>query len=155
MFGLMQVTVGAAILHENKLLFVRQTYGDFDRTWTFPSGYVDAGEQADQAAVREAKEESGVDCQVRGLVSVLTMTDKDAPMLYLVFLCDYLGGEPCGDGSETDAARFFTWDEIAAFDEPFEKQNGYLARKILSNDYCLMRPVASREMWPTFISTYA
>lgn len=40
--------------------------------WSFPAGFVDAGETADSAAIREVKEETGIDCQLEGLIGFRT-----------------------------------------------------------------------------------
>ena len=35
---------GAVVLHEQRVLLVRQTYGDLRGTWSIPWGYIDAGD---------------------------------------------------------------------------------------------------------------
>jgi len=40
--------------------------------WAVPGGAIDPGESMTQAAVRETKEESGIDCQITGLVGIYT-----------------------------------------------------------------------------------
>ena len=57
----------AAIISDNEILMVchetpSRTY------WTFPGGAVEEGETFEQAAVREVKEETGLDVKVVGLL---------------------------------------------------------------------------------------
>jgi ADP-ribose pyrophosphatase YjhB (NUDIX family) len=40
--------------------------------WALPGGAIDLGESAAQAAVRETKEETGIDCEIIGLVGIYT-----------------------------------------------------------------------------------
>jgi 8-oxo-dGTP pyrophosphatase MutT (NUDIX family) len=47
------------IIHDNKVLMVRNTYGK--RYWTFPGGYVERHEEPESAARREAREEVNVE----------------------------------------------------------------------------------------------
>lgn len=64
-------TVAAATLtrrdHDGKLLVVHDT---FKSRWTIPGGIVDADEDPEHAAVRETREESGVDVGTTGLLGV-------------------------------------------------------------------------------------
>ena len=68
--------------------------------------------EPDAAAIREAREETGLVVEVEGLVSALTMVWDDAPMLYLVFTARYVSGEPVADGKEMDAAAFYGLDAL-------------------------------------------
>ena len=43
-----------------------------NQNWAVPGGAIDLGESMVQAAVRETKEETGVDCEVTGLVGIYT-----------------------------------------------------------------------------------
>ncbi len=42
------------------------------QNWAVPGGAIDLGESMVQAAVRETKEETGVDCEITGLVGIYT-----------------------------------------------------------------------------------
>ncbi len=148
----MPITVSAAVRRENKLLFVKDAYGEFKGLWTFPAGYVDEGEQPDVAAVRETREEAGVICEVEGLVSVVTITWRDKPMLYLVFLARYVSGEPQPDQNETEAADFLGLDEIASL--PFDSQNAFLAQRILTNEIKVLSPYQDPGWHSMYRSTF-
>jgi ADP-ribose pyrophosphatase YjhB (NUDIX family) len=43
-----------------------------NQNWAVPGGAIDLGESMVQAAVRETKEETGIDCEVTGLVGIYT-----------------------------------------------------------------------------------
>ena len=43
-----------------------------NQNWAVPGGAIDLGESMVQAAVRETKEETGVDCSITGLVGIYT-----------------------------------------------------------------------------------
>jgi 8-oxo-dGTP diphosphatase len=45
--------------------------------WALPGGFVDYGESVEQAAVREAKEETGLDVRLHGLLGVYSSPDRD------------------------------------------------------------------------------
>lgn len=51
--------VRCVIEHQEKFLLIRQNYGS--GRWTVPGGGIEAGEAAHDAAVREVKEETGID----------------------------------------------------------------------------------------------
>ena len=149
---LMPVTVSAAVRRDDKLLFVRETYGDFKGVWTFPAGFVDEGEHPDVAAIRETQEEAGVVCEIEGLVSVVTMLWRGAPMLYLVFLAHYVSGDPTPDGHETEAAAFLGLDALEKM--PFDGQNAFLARRILTGAAKVLLPHENMEWFTDHRTTY-
>ncbi len=43
-----------------------------NENWAVPGGGIDLGESMVQAAVRETKEETGIDCEVTGLIGIYT-----------------------------------------------------------------------------------
>jgi ADP-ribose pyrophosphatase YjhB (NUDIX family) len=50
-----------------EILMIRRTDND---NWAVPGGAVDLGESVAQAAVRETREESGIECEITGLVGI-------------------------------------------------------------------------------------
>ncbi len=54
---------------DGDVLLIRRTD---NQNWAVPGGAIDLGESMVQAAVRETKEESGIDCSITGLVGIYT-----------------------------------------------------------------------------------
>ncbi|MEU5879459.1 NUDIX domain-containing protein [Spirillospora sp. NPDC047279] len=50
-----------------EILMIRRTDND---NWALPGGAIDLGESVSQAAVRETKEETGIDVEITGLVGI-------------------------------------------------------------------------------------
>ena len=70
-----KVWLGAAGLVMNSAgewLVVKKSYSALKGKWSFPAGFVDEGETADQAAVREVREETGIDCRVEAMIGFRT-----------------------------------------------------------------------------------
>ena len=63
-------SVNVAVTNDaGDLLLIRRTDNG---NWALPGGGVDIGESVPQAAVRETKEESGIDCEITGLSGIYT-----------------------------------------------------------------------------------
>lgn len=59
--GVVQLVVGAVILHDDRVLLLRRSRDDFmGGIWELPSGKVEHGEKLDAALVREVAEETGL-----------------------------------------------------------------------------------------------
>jgi len=54
---------------QGEILLIRRSDND---NWAVPGGAIDLGESMTQAAIRETKEESGIDCEITGLVGIYT-----------------------------------------------------------------------------------
>lgn len=59
---------GLVVNEKNEWLVVKKRYGGLHGKWSLPAGFVNAEETIDQAALREVKEETGIDCRLFGLV---------------------------------------------------------------------------------------
>jgi ADP-ribose pyrophosphatase YjhB (NUDIX family) len=84
--------------------------------WVFPGGYVDRGEKLEEAAVREAREECGLDVELEGLVSLHSYRGK-TPII-IVWAARQVGGELKVGDEESLEVRAFTaetvpWDDLA------------------------------------------
>lgn len=59
---------GLVISPEGNWLVVKKKYGGLKGKWSLPAGFVEPGETADEAAVREVEEETGIKCTVKGML---------------------------------------------------------------------------------------
>ena len=59
---------GVVINSQGQWLVVKKAYSGLKGRWSLPAGFVNEGESVDQAILRELKEETGLDCEVSGLI---------------------------------------------------------------------------------------
>jgi ADP-ribose pyrophosphatase YjhB (NUDIX family) len=111
-----KIAVGTIIRTEgDRLVFVRRGIEPGYGKWVFPGGYVDRGEPLTTAAIREAKEECGLDVRLDGLVNIYSYAGR-APVI-VVYAATATGGELCGDEECLETAAFdlsaIPWDQLA------------------------------------------
>lgn len=145
----MIVCVGSVVLHDNKVLFVRQTYGEnLKGKWSIPWGFVQ-GETPETyaapshlAALREVQEEAGVTAEIEGVLGVqhASLSKEGYPRLYILYLCRHLHGEPTPDNHETDHAAYFTMQELQEKRSATDPFCYWLAMRVFAGDYTLIPP---------------
>ena len=82
---------GGVILREGLVAVVHR--GRYD-DWSLPKGKLDAGETFEQAALREVREETGLECELgEELEPVSYIDEKGRPKLVRYWLMSVLGGE--------------------------------------------------------------
>jgi 8-oxo-dGTP diphosphatase len=105
-----KVAVGTIIRAvDNRLVLVRRAIEPGYGLWVFPGGYMDRGEEILEAARREAREESGLEVRIDGLVNIYSY--GGATPIIIVYAATMIGGELCTD-DECLEARLFARDEI-------------------------------------------
>jgi ADP-ribose pyrophosphatase YjhB (NUDIX family) len=99
------------------ILMIRRTDND---NWAVPGGAIDLGESVAQAAVRETREESGIECEITGIVGIYS--DPKHVILYtsngearqefsIVLTARPLSGQPT-PSSESSEVRWVPESEI-------------------------------------------
>jgi ADP-ribose pyrophosphatase YjhB (NUDIX family) len=119
-----KVAVGTVITAEDgRLVLVKRAIHPGYGLWVFPGGYVDRGEEITAAAIREAREESGLDVRLDGLINIYSYPRR--PLIIVVYAATALGGDLCGD-DECLEARMFSRDEIPWEQLAFQSTNDAL-----------------------------
>jgi 8-oxo-dGTP diphosphatase len=72
------VGIGVVIWREDKVLLIKRGNAPFKGQWGLPGGKQNVGETIMHAAVREAREETGLDIAPLGIVTALDAITKDA-----------------------------------------------------------------------------
>jgi ADP-ribose pyrophosphatase YjhB (NUDIX family) len=107
-----KVAVVVVIQQDGKVLLTRRVNTPQQGLWTFPGGFVDAGEDPADAAERECFEETGLQVKVSGLLDVLSGQEHPrGAHILIVYQGKYLAGE-LRPGDDADRADFFCLDEL-------------------------------------------
>ncbi len=94
--------------------------GELSELWGFPGGAMELGESAADAAVREAREEVGLEVVAERLIGVYSGPEfgfrspggDQVQLLLLFFECQVRGGTLRADGDESLEVRYFGADDV-------------------------------------------
>ena len=98
------------IVKDNRIFATQRGYGEFKDGWEFPGGKIEPGESAQEALVREIREELDVDIRVGKLLETV---EYDYPEFHLTmhcFICELLSEEIVL--KEHEDARWLKKDEL-------------------------------------------
>lgn len=142
-----KVAVGTIIrTADERLVLVRRAIEPGYGLWVFPGGYVDRGEEVTGAAVREAREEAGLEVELEGLVNIYSYAARS--LIVIVYAARAVRGELCTD-EECLEARLFTpsevpWDQLA-FHSTTQALREYFAVRELGGTAGLARRAPQRR----------
>jgi 8-oxo-dGTP diphosphatase len=107
-------------LKGDKVLLIKRGTPPRLGQWSLPGGRIEWGEAVDVAALRELKEETGVEAELTGLLDVVdgVFTSRETGettrhYVMIDYAARWTGGEPVA-GDDAADARFFTRDEAMA-----------------------------------------
>lgn len=111
----------AAVFQDGKILLVKENNG----TWSLPGGWVDVTASVKENAIKEVKEEAGLDVAVEFVIAIQDREKHNLPVYAhkickIFVMCSLLGGafEP---NLETVESGYFRRDELPLLAE--EKNN--------------------------------
>jgi len=113
------VGVGAIVIESSRVVLVKRAHPPLQNQWSIPGGVLEVGELVREAAVREAREETGLTVEPGELLGVFDRVLRDGNdhvqyhYVLVDFLCRRVSGELNAAG-DAAAARWFTRDELSA-----------------------------------------
>ena len=113
------VGVGAIIIENSRVVLVKRAHPPLQAQWSIPGGVLEVGELVPDAAVREAREETGLTVEPGELLGVYdrVLRDPGGRVQYHYVLVDFLCRRVSGELQAADdaaAVRWFTREELPA-----------------------------------------
>jgi 8-oxo-dGTP diphosphatase len=89
-------------------LVVKKKYGGLQGQWSLPAGFVQRGETADEAVIREVEEETGIQAEVIGLIGLRTgVIDDEISDNMMIFLLKALSKKWSSNKMNYGQRRFY------------------------------------------------
>lgn len=110
--------------HENKkFILIKRKNDPFKDQWAMPGGFVEYGETVENAAIREAKEETGIDIELKRLFNVYSKPDRDprGHTITIVYLAtgNINNMKPDSDAKDT---RICSFEELPSLKIAFDHE---------------------------------
>lgn len=99
----------AVVIRDRDVLLVRRGNPPDKGLWGFPGGKIEPGERTVSAAVRELREETGVEARPVKVFSAIDVLDRDDAgvvshhFVLIAVLCQWIAGEPVAGDDALDA----------------------------------------------------
>lgn len=138
---------GCVFDQEGKVLLQRR--GDSNR-WGFPGGAIEIGETPEMAAIREVREETGLDVSVKDLIGIYTDCDMEYPngdkahSIMIAYELESVSGRLACDDAETLELRYFALDEMPPL---FCRQHEELKSDLLKRSNKPVNHPTRKEEW--------
>lgn len=128
------IVCGAIVAREDEVLLIKRGIEPEIGKWALPGGYLSWNEKAEEAVVREVKEETGYDVKIRNFLGVYSdphrIPRENLQNVGLIYVCKLLSEENSGYDHEILDSKWFGFNNLPlplAFDhekiiEDYKKQ---------------------------------
>lgn len=140
--------------HPSRIFATAKGYGEFKGQWEFPGGKIEAGEAAEEALVREIREELDTEIEVGALIHTI---EYDYPAFHLSMDC-FLAKVTAGSLilKEAQEARWLTRSGL--YEVPWLPADISLIKileKRMACDVCQSRQKRNFKKWRKRLDSYA
>jgi len=123
--------VSSILVSERSILLVKRGKKPYRGMWCPPTGFAEAGESVEDAALRELEEETGIKGKILSLIDVDSCTNYFyGDLLFITFEVERIGGTLASGGDTTDV-KYFAVGKIPklAFSSNTRAVNAYIKGK--------------------------
>lgn len=134
--------VGVVCLKGDEVLLIRRATPPRVGEWSLPGGRLEPGERLAVAALRELREETGVEAELIGLVDVVDGLFPEAGRHYVLidYAARWIAGEAVA-GDDASEAGFFPFETaLAMVDWEETRRIIRMARRMADGDVILSEP---------------
>lgn len=107
-----EFSAGGIVFKGNKVLLTKHSQ---NKHWSFPKGWIEQGQTSKEAALREVKEEGGVEAEIVDKIGdskyIYTLNGEKIFKVVVYFLMKYKSGNPKDHDWEMEEAGWFSSDE--------------------------------------------
>ena len=105
------IVVGACIKNENnEILMVKENKASVKKLYNIPAGKLNMSESIFEAAIREAKEETGYDIKLDSVLCIQYLESKN--ILKIIFNATIISGEKSYDKNEIMDVKWISINEL-------------------------------------------
>ena len=106
------IVAEVCVKKDNKILIVEENRKEKKGKWNMPAGKLEENEDIITAAIREVKEETNIDINIKGLIYIEEKISSIGQLLILYFLGEYVSGEISYDNEEISNVMWMTHEDI-------------------------------------------
>ncbi|WP_405293502.1 NUDIX domain-containing protein [Methanobrevibacter sp.] len=108
---------------ELNFILIKRRNEPYKDCWALPGGFVEYGESVETAAIREAKEETSIDVELKSLVNVYSEPDRD-PRGHTVTVAYTAKGDFNSKKADSDAKDIgiFSKDQLDELELAFDHE---------------------------------
>ncbi|MGQ9720304.1 MAG: NUDIX domain-containing protein [Candidatus Jordarchaeum sp.] len=98
------IAVDAIIIKDDCVVLIKRKNPPFQDHYALPGGFVEIGEYVEEAVIREAKEETGLEVRVERFSGIYDDPERDprGHVISIAYICDVVGGKLRADSDAKD-----------------------------------------------------
>lgn len=115
----MKIVVGGIIKKDDKILLIQEAKESCYGMWNIPAGRLEKNEFLKDGALREIREETGLDVELNGIIQIgnKTLKEEQDKLIYFIFSTKIENVVEGWHTEETLQTKLFSFDEIEKMKE--------------------------------------